>query len=318
MAIEHTLTDADTIQGLAAKYGITWAKIADYNGLEFPYTLTSDQAIETLYASGYLKVTRGLFSSALIVLKNSTFTTEVDAQGIVKTYGVVEDTVIPAGAAVGYLYVRCINYGTFGNAIASAIVVAGKVNTNLGVYGGFTEIRNEFPIDNGTDAKVLVTGQTIYIPAETALGASEANMSIGTSDVLIAIGGEDISLSADGDMEDDGYGDIGTKVGVDNIAQSVNHRLMTRRGSLPKHTSYGSNLHTLIGKAYLPYINKLVELDIVDTLNYDDRLGDITLNDISVTGTSVYVDLTVTVVGTSTTINVKGNFGSSTDTSETE
>jgi hypothetical protein len=314
MAIEHTLTDVDSIQGLAAKYGITWAEIADYNGLEYPYFLTSNQAVETLYASGFITVTRGLYTSSLTIMKNSTFTTEVDAQGIVKTYAVVEDTVIPAGSPVGYLYVRCVSYGTFGNVIASAIVVAGTVNTNLGVYGGFTDIRNELPIDNGTDAKVLVTGQTVYLPADSALGTIEGSESISTSEVLTAIGGIDYALAEDGDLEDDGFGDIGTHVGVENIAQSVNHRLRTRRGSLPKHLSYGSNLHTLIGKAYLPYINKLVELDIIDTLGYDDRLGEVSLNTVSLAGTSVYVDLTVTVVGTSATINVKGNFGSTTIT----
>lgn len=297
MAIEHILSDADTIQGLAVKYNVPWQIIVDYNGLEYPYTLTSQEAYKKLYASGYLTVVRELHSSALTFYKGSSFVTELDAQGIQKTYEVVEDTTIPAGVATGYLFVRCTIYGTFGNAVPESIILPGKVTTNLGNYVSALTVTNQQAFANGTDATVRTTGQSVLIPTQ---GASEVTMN--RDAYLLTLGGEDLALGADGDLLDDEYGDLETAVGIENVKQSVNHRLMTRRGSLTQHPDYGSRLHELIGRAQAPYIQNMIELDIHETLLQDDRISEVAVNTVVIQGTSVYMDLHITVGRATTSI----------------
>lgn len=295
MAIEHILSDADTIQGIGVKYNVPWNTIVDYNSLEYPYTLTSLQAYNELYASGYITVTRALYASALTFYAGSTFLTEVDAQGIQRAYELVENTTIPAGADTGYLYVRCTNFGTFGNTIPNSVILPGKLNTSLGANVSALVITNQQAFANGTDATVRVTGQPIYIPTSEDTSAVVA---INADSYITKLGGEDLMLSPDGDLLDDGFGDLGSAVGMENIQQSVNHRLTTRRGSITQHPSYGSRLHELIGMAQAPYVKKLLELDVHETLLYDDRITGVSVNSIEIVGTSLYIDLDVTVQNT--------------------
>jgi len=293
MAIEHILTDADTPQSLALKYGVDWKTIVDYNSLEYPYFLDSKEAYEKLYASGYLTVTRELYQSDLIFYKGSQFATKIDAQGIRKIYEVVEDTTIPAGQATGYVFVRCVNFGTFGNTIAHSITQPYKLHTSVGQYISTLTITNELPFDNGTDATVKFTGQAIYIPSEG--DDTDVQLISNVDTYLNMLGGEDFELAEDGDMTEDDFGDIGTKIGLENIKQAIKHRLMSERGSLPHHPEYGTRLHELIGKAQMPYINKLMELDIEEALSYEDRISSYTVNAVEVQGTSILVDLTLEI-----------------------
>jgi phage baseplate assembly protein W len=293
MAIEHVLSDADSIQGLAVKYNVTWQAIAEFNSLEYPYTMTSLEGHRRLYASGYLKVTRELYNSALIFYAGSTFTTERDSQGIQRTYEVAEDTTIPATEQVGYLFVRCINFGSFGNTIPGSITLPGNLNTSLGTSISTLTVTNEEAFVNGTDATVRITGQAVYIPTKS--DASGVQIVSNVDNFLALLGGEDLKLAPDGDLTDDGYGDLGSAVGLDNIEQSVNHRLMTRRGSITQHPHYGSRLYEIIGRAQTPYLRNLLELDIYETLLYDDRIEAVNVNQLQVVGTSVFVDLTVTI-----------------------
>lgn len=207
-----------------------------------------------------------------------------------KRYQVTRDTVIPTGVQVGYVHVRCTHYGTFGNTIAHSICCTVDVS-------GLTLITNEQAFTNGTDARVRTTGQVIYIPKEERREQS--------SSLLADLAGEDIALTEDGDLMDDGFGDLGTVTGIENMAQSVRHRLLTRKGAIPHHPEYGSRLQELIGKAYLPYIHKLIEIDIHETLSDDERLEEIVIHAIQVDGTSVLIDLHVKVAGVQIEVALK-------------
>ncbi|MBE0335125.1 DUF2634 domain-containing protein [Paenibacillus sp. 23TSA30-6] len=104
-------------------------------------------------------------------------------------------------------------------------------------------------------------------------------------------------MTPDGDLSDDGAGDWEVVTGIDNIKQAVSHRLVTRRGSLTQHPTYGSRLHEFIGLAQAPYIRQLVELDIHETLAYEDRIDGVTVDNVVIQQTSYYVYLTITVAG---------------------
>lgn len=303
MAIEHILTDVDNVRSLAAQYGVSWEDIVQYNGLEYPYTLTELEAYRELYASGYLTIKRALSTTAVTIYAGSTFTTEVDAQGIQKVYEMVEDLTLPAGVDTGYAFVRCTLFGSFGNTIQNTIILKGNVKSSLGQFLSELTITNERPFTNGTDALVRITGQPILIPSSEDL-AGTIQKQVNANNYLNQLGGEDLALDEDGDLTDDGLGDLGSVIGVDNIAQSIRHRLMTRKGSLPKHPEYGSDLHSLIGRANLPYIDNLIEVYIHDALSTDDRFSQITVNRVAIEGTTIQIDITVNVAKSSQSLTL--------------
>ncbi|WP_025684583.1 GPW/gp25 family protein [Paenibacillus maysiensis] len=282
--IEHVLNDADTIQGLSVLYNVPWQDIADYNNLEYPYTMTSREAYYTLYASGYLVVRRQAVSLPLTLYAGSLFMTDVDSQGIQKVYELVEDTTLAAGVAEGYFYVRSRLPGSFGNTIAGSIVLSGSVRSSA--EPGSLSVTNPEPFTNGKDARVRLTGQTVYINSDqTATTTPEP------------LGGTDLMVSSDGDLMEDETGDWAAVTGIDNIKQAVSHRLVTRRGSLTQHPTYGSRLHELIGLAQAPYIRQLIELDIHEALLYEDRIDGITVDNIVIQQTAYYIYLTINVAG---------------------
>jgi Phage baseplate assembly protein W len=295
MPIEHVLTDIDNVHNLAARYNVPWEDIVSYNGLEYPYTLTSIEAYRKLYASGYLKITRALATTEVTIYAGSTFMTETDSQGIQKVYEMVEDLYMPAGTYTGYAFVRCTLYGTFGNTIQNTIILRGNVRSSLGPFLSELTVTNEQPFTNGTDAKVRITGQTLLIPTPDDV-IDGAHAQYNADNYLNQLGGEDLAVDVDGEIRDDGLGDLGSVIGVDNIAQAIRNRLMCRRGGLPKHPEYGSDLHTLIGKAQLPYINSLVSVYINEALLSDDRIASVSVDRVRISGTVIYVDLTVKIV----------------------
>lgn len=288
--IEHVLNDADTIQGLAVLYNVKWQDIADYNQLEYPYTMTSRQAYYELFAGGYIKISRDQVQQALTIYAGSQFVTEQDAQGIQKQYELTEDATLAAGLAEGYFYVRCTTAGSFGNAIAGSIIGIGSIQSNIS-YGQLT-ITNPDPFSNGKDAKVRLTGQVIYIDDSDQI-TQQPSVSY-----IQELAGTDLLFTPDGDLIDDGSGDWDSVSGSGNIQQSANNRLVTRRGSLTQHPTYGSRLHELIGIAQAPYVKKLIELDVIETLLDDERIESVVVNFIEVTQTSIYVDITITAAGT--------------------
>lgn len=295
MAIEYTLTDVDTLRGLGNRYNVDWKTIADFNGLEYPYTLTSRDALHELYASGYLLITRALYTTPVTLFAGSLFATEVDAQGIRKVYQLVDDLDMVAGEASAYGFVRCTEYGTYGNTIQDTIVRPQQVLSSLGDYLSPLTVTNPEPIANGADAKVRITGQTVLIPTDEDL-SGEIKQQVHLDNYINQVGGEDLELLLDGDISDDGMGDLGSVIGVENIAQAIRHRLMTPRGSLLKHPDYGSDIHSLIGRGYLPYINSLIEVYIHDALRSDDRFRDVVVHSIAISGTTITVEISVYVV----------------------
>ncbi|WP_308722511.1 hypothetical protein [Paenibacillus polysaccharolyticus] len=292
--IEHVLNDADTIQGLSVLYNVPWQQIADYNDLEYPYTMTSREAYYTLYADGYLLIRRQSAAQPLTLYAGSLFMTDIDSQGIQKIYELVEDVTLATGVAEGYFYVRSQLPGSFGNTIAGSIVLYGVVRSSA--EPGSLSITNLEPFTNGKDAKVRLTGQIVYINIGTELA---------TAPDLEAFGGTDLKMTSDGDLSDDGTGDWEVLTGIDNIKQAVSQRLVTRRGSLTQHPAYGSRLHELIGLAEAPYIRQLVELDIHETLGDEDRIDGVIVDSVIVQRTLMYISLTIGVAGRKENIGVQ-------------
>lgn len=309
MAIEHILTDFDTIRSLAAKYNVSWQDIVDYNSLEYPYILDSQEAYNTLYASGYVKITRQFYDGPLTIYAGSRVCTGTDDQNICKRYEVVNDTTIPAGSPSGYVFVRSAYFGSYGNTIAHTINQDDGLITNLGEFLSGLTIDNEEPFTGGNEATVKITGQSIYIPTDIDPDALKKRTRTDILKSLEALGGQDIALGEDFDLIVDDLGDIGSVSGFDNIVQAVSHRLQTERGTDPLHPEYGTGLSEIIGGVQSVYTEKLAILDIRQALAFEDRLDSFEVLSLTLDGTSALIDLSLTVGQNTSRVQVPVTIG---------
>lgn len=293
MAIEHILTAADTLYSLAEEHlndPNRWREIADYNGLNAPYLVGSRAEAESRYGRGYLTVTRASFETELILPKGWTFQTKpYIIGGMVKTFVVTEQTVVPEGVATFHVHVRSTVGGTYGNVAAGSITEPGPEFREADI--ALVSVVNERTFEGGTDSRVLTVGDSIYIPTDDLGNTVPKDI----REQLEYIGGEDFLLLPNIGYEryipSDGYGDYASVSGLDNIAQAVNDRLMTEKGDLPLHPEYGTNLALLVGTAHMPYTDKLAEIEIYDALAYEDRIRDVQIVNLDIEGTSIKVDI---------------------------
>lgn len=290
MAIEHKIMSTDTLRTLAQFYlnnSNLWQSIADFNGLNYPYIVDDDRDRKNLvHGNGYVLMKRTNFRTARTVRSGWQLVTTIDVfSGQVKIFEVTEDVVFPEGVAEAYVHIRAKVQGVYGNL---------PENTSLKASNGFDA--NGFQLEacttiqhfsGGQDVRVLTIGEYIYIPQET-----QETIYTDRERVIAFVGEEDLALDKDGDLYVDSVGDIASVKGADNIVQAINHRLMTERGSLKLHPKYGSNIHYLIGQEQSVYRLKMIELDIYETLSYEDRITDLTVHQVDVVGTIVYITTT--------------------------
>jgi len=297
MAIEHRLTDADTLQSLALRYlgnADRWKEIVDFNKLSPPYIGKDRSELYDHHASGFLIVTRTSSSHPVTIRKGWTFTTSITMMNqIPKVYEVVEDVVIPAGKDSAYVYVRCTVPGVFGNVMEGAIDTVGQ-NTLEQAEFSIESVTNPEKFTNGKEYNVRFSGEIIYIPT------SEDETGVEDIDQLLAnVGGEDFVLDAEGNLFYDNYGDIASVSGVDNIKQAVKDRLMTEKGEYPLHPEYGTNIPSIIGTARTPYTERMVRLEILQALSLEDRIENVQITSLTIEHTTVYVEVSYTVKLTS-------------------
>lgn len=293
MPVEHILMQSDSLHTLAEQYmndPSRWLEIAEYNGLTEPYIVTDIVDKYSNFGSTYLKVTRATFSNDLELPAGWQFKTlPAILGGMVRYYEVSEDTLLPAGQSFGYVHVRCTVAGTFGNLPANSITEVSEVHADSDVR--FTAITNEDAITNGRDYRVLTVGDSIYIPTEGTLYAIPKSMTSMTD----LVGGEDLALYPPNgygrSFEADSFGDLASISGLENIVQAINDRLTTEKGDLPLHPSYGTNIASIIGKPYMPYTKKMIELEIYEALSYEDRIENVRVTQVDVQGTTVKVEV---------------------------
>lgn len=289
MPIEHILTQSDTLQSLAEVHmgdPLRWVELAEYNNLSEPYIVGTSEEKNNNFGRGYVTVHRSNYTTALSIPVGWTFRTRpAIIGGLVKTFTVTEATSIPPGHQVGYVHVRCTVPGTFGNVPPNTILEAGREFTEANVE--FNTVTNDYAFTGGRDTQVLTIGDSIYIPTEDTRYIEAHSL----EKISELIGGEDLALAPGTGyartFEVDGYGDVRSVSGLENIKQAINDRLMTEKGELPLHPEYGTNLPQIIGSARLPYTQKMVELEIYDALSYEDRIENVQVARVSIVGTTV-------------------------------
>lgn len=296
MATEHILTQSDSLLSLAEQHlddPARWLEIAEYNKLDAPYLVANRlEAVDMLYSSGYLTIKRSSFANDLFIPKGSTFKTKPYLiGGLVKVFATTEDTIAKANEPVFYIHVRSTVSGDYGNVEPGLITEPGEELAHANI--NFASLSNEKPFTGGSNKRILTIGDTIYIPSEDGNNVAE---SADIETMLNLLGGEDLALEPmtgyERSFTADGFGDIKSVNGLANIEQAVIDRLMTEKGELPLHPEYGTDLATVIGTAQTPYSAKLAEIEIYESLAYEDRITDVDISRVEIVGTTVYVDLT--------------------------
>lgn len=298
--VEHIITGYDTLQSIALYYtgsASAWKTIADFNHLDYPYIVSEDTFSAKTKASGYLTVTKRVTDVPMIIKKGSLFSTlskPAELNSLIKYYEVATDQSIPAGVSTADIWVIATSEGELGNVGQRAITQA--VSSEL--QDSLSAIFNNQAFTGGKIYNVKHIGDTLLIP--TNLDSSEIDKFSTTEEYLRELGGIDLALDAEGELTFDTYGDLTDSVGLANIKQAITHRLTSEAGELPWHEEYGTYLSELVGKAQ-PYIPKLMELRILDALQYEDRIESASILSISQEATSIYVTLEIKLLNGSKT-----------------
>lgn len=306
MIVQHVIQDTDTLQSIAQTYlnnPTRYFEIIDYNKLDYPYIVTDKNELEGFFASGYLRVNRASSINAVTLRAGSLFATNPTiSESVVKTFIVVEDTVLPAGNPSPYVFVRSTVSGSAGNILSGAITQVVNVVT-VGQLS-IESITNETAFVSGRDVNVKVMGDVLFIPSETATTVLPNTVRT-LLDYIEDLGQIDFILGSSTDwvFEVNNGGDINAVSGLDNMIQAISSRLMTERGEYPLHPEYGTNIPTLIGQPNLPYVRKLIELEILDALAYEDRIEEVNVSSVTVDGTSVYAEVTFKPAGLGTNVS---------------
>ena len=112
-------------------------------------------------------------------------------------------------------------------------------------------------------SRVLLGGSTIKVPGASPVPAAVVDP--------VDVFGIDIAL-VDGQIVDDGAGDILTVSGAANLDQAVENRLGTRPGELVFHLAYGCKAHQLKGRGGSATVNGLAAVYVSKALQADPRI----------------------------------------------
>ena len=135
--------------------------------------------------------------------------------------------------------------------------------------------------------RVLFSGQTIKVPAppSSPSGVTDPNAVLGT----------DIAL-ADGELVDNGAGDLLAVAGLANFRQAVANRLKTRPGELLFHPDYGCRVFDLLGHGADGAAVQLAASFVASALRADPRTARVERAEAVVQGDAVATSASVVTV----------------------
>jgi len=294
MIVEHILTDIDSLQSLALTYlgdATRGGEIADYNKLNYPYILQDREELNDYFGSGYIAIVRSNSQTSTLIKKGWTFKTKSSlfTGNTTRVFGVIEDTLVPAGEQTYEIPLRCTVPGNFGNVMAGTVTEVGDDTLQLSDIQ-FLSITNELNFSGGKPIDVRVTGDTLYIPTDYSEVAPE-----NIEKILDLIGGEDLVLDDYGNLVIEDGGDLASVHGSDNIRYAVISRLQTELGDLLHHPEYGTDFQELIGSPNIANREKLMEIAIYRSLVQESRITNVSVDNMTIDGTTINLNISYNV-----------------------
>ena len=143
--------------------------------------------------------------------------------------------------------------------------------------------------------KVLVPGDVITLPLAAKVSGNQV-IPQKPSD-LASILGTDISVSADGRLTLDPSGDLVPVSGVRNLEQALRGRLLTERGRLPLHPTYGSDIKEVLGQEASRATVAMAGLEAQKSVLEDPRITRVTDGATTFESTVLDVKFSAFVIG---------------------
>lgn len=113
--------------------------------------------------------------------------------------------------------------------------------------------------------RVLFAGQTIQIPSPSPAPSGVADPTVFGTDIALV----------NGQITDDGAGDLLTVSGPANLDQAVRNRLETRPGELVFHQAYGNRIYALLGGGVTPAALQLGASFAAAAIGADPRVASV-------------------------------------------
>lgn len=165
-------------------------------------------------------------------------------------------------------------------------------------------------IDTSVDVATTYPGKTVFGTGATLLlpdgfRSSDTRNAFAEASVeqYRLLLGVDFSLDDAGDLEANvRTEDWATMAGIKNLLQALTHRLLTRKGELAYHPSYGSHLERHIGQPLDEARAGLIRQEVRETLLDDPRIVGITWLRIDHLSDHLDIQLEAQVIGANTTV----------------
>ncbi|MGB9661343.1 MAG: baseplate J/gp47 family protein [Moorellaceae bacterium] len=285
MIVTYVVKDNDTLEAIAAQFGVNWQDIVTYNHLHFPYIAPNPQDYQVA-ASGSVVFTLPFAESVPVVIPQGTL---VAAPGIntqlTRYYKTTQAVTINPGSLSATVTVQCTQTGPVGNIGANRITqIVGNNPYNLAVT-------NPQPFTNGKSLNIATTGTVLYIPLRADMTAPSQPI----IDFYAEFCKTDICLGPDGEFQVGNDGDLLVVSGLDNLAQDLKLRLETDKRDYIPNPNYGSNL-LAIATSGEPYREKLLELEVTEVLKQDPRIKDVVNVQVSIVYPVARITADVTLV----------------------
>lgn len=310
MPVRHQLKDTDTVEYLSNEYLGTperWREIVEYNNLIYPYISKNVEDKFRVHAEGFIKVTRQENRQPLTIQKYWTVKTRKNVMSAaVKTYYVVNDVTLAAGESEALVFVRSLIPGIQGNTYEGSITELGEDFKHHSVQ---VDVINESPVHGGMEGFIKVTGEYLFIPSdEDSQLLDEYDTKFSYSQARYFYG-DDLKLGTDGDLVIESTEDLATVNYIENVKQAVNRRFTVERGDILSDFTFGNAIAEIIGDNKLPFEAKkrMVRLEIIDCLRFEDRIADPEVESIIVVPAELacYVTLRMRIVNIGTELRME-------------
>lgn len=284
----------DTLPALAEKYlgsAEQATTLAQFNNLEYPFIVNNPGLVKNIYATGIITVTL-LSSPPYTVEVNQKFATTGGASQEIKVYVATSSVTFTATNQTATISVQAVIPGNYSNTLPNTVTNA--YTTNLSVT-------NMLPIAGGKTLRVLVPGDSIYIPDSNNTPSSQitSQLSLKQQD---NIGGIDLYFTPDRGLQLTSD-DLASSENEITVAQDIAANISTPLGSDPDNPTFGTLIQASLGSAGENSLQRLAVL-VQGAAQADNRVQTVGPVSVLPNGTFAQIQLPLILNSGQTSVNV--------------
>ncbi len=292
-ALPYVVKPGETLASIAAQFPHlpSWYTLVTYNNLEHPYLVATPQEREGKATGEVTFYPRGNVPVGITIPRNTLVGFE--REGKRYTYRTIQDVTFSSSPVTAT--VEALQSGSAFNVPSKTI----DTIFDSSLASIFT-VTNLSPLSGGFRKNVLTYGEILFIPfPESTTTLIPTPEDLYGKDIFVF---DNLSPNHN-DFALTPHGDLATVEGIDNLKQALIRRILTEKGSLPKHPEYGSQLRTAIGNAIATQVPQFISLEVIRTLKNDPRVLEVRNVRTEIRGDAAMVSCQV-VINTDTSISL--------------